>query len=106
MKGMNKVEVKTLKEQDFSKVIQGEKVLIDCYADWCGPCKMLSPVIEEVAKKHDDFEFYKLDVDDAVATAQEYGIMSIPTILIFEKGELKKQNTGFIPAERLEELLK
>ena len=100
------MEVKALKEKDFAKVIQGEKVLIDCYADWCGPCKMLSPVIEEVAKKHDDFEFYKLDVDEAVDTAQEYGIMSIPTILIFEKGELKKQNTGFIPAERLEELLK
>ena len=99
------MKVIEIKESEFNEKIKGKKVLVDCYASWCGPCRMLSPIIDEVAKEKEDIEFFKLDVDDSEKVAQEYGIMSIPTILLFENGKLVKQNTGFIPKEKLEEFI-
>lgn len=95
-----------IKEKEFKDKIKGKKVLIDCYASWCGPCRMLSPIIDEVAKSTKEIEFFKLDVDDAEDVSSEYGIMSIPTILLFEEGKLVKQHTGFMPKEELEEFIK
>jgi len=98
--------VKELKEKDFDKVIETGKVLIDCYATWCGPCKMLSPIIDELSKEYEDISFYKLDVDQAEEISMRYGIMSIPTLLIFEDGKLIKTMVGFRSREDLEEFLK
>ena len=97
-----------IEEKDFKKVAieSKKKVLVDCYADWCGPCKMLGPVIEEVSEENKDYEFYKLNVDDAENVSMEYGIMSIPTLLIFENGELVNKSIGFISKEQVKELLK
>ena len=81
------------------------KVLVDCYATWCGPCKMLSPVIDDLAKEMDNVTFYKLDVDNAEDIAQKYGIMSIPTLLLFESGKLKTSVIGFKTKEELLEIV-
>ena len=82
------------------------KVLVDCYANWCGPCKMLSPIIDEVAKNTDTCTFYKLDVDVNEDVASKYNIMTIPTLLLFEDGVLLKQTSGFISEDDLLEFIK
>ena len=98
--------VKEIKEKDFDNSIKGGKVLVDCYADWCGPCRMLSPIVDEVSEELKDVTFYKLNVDDAEDVSTKYGIMSIPTLLIFDKGELKEQLVGFKTKEELIDILK
>jgi thioredoxin 1 len=98
--------VKEIKEENFKETIKKGRVLVDCYADWCGPCKMLSPVIDEISEELKDINFYKLNVDDAEETSAEYGIMSIPTLLLFENGELKEQLVGFRSKDELLSILK
>ena len=98
--------VSEIKEIEFSEKIKEGKVLVDCFATWCGPCRMLSPILDEVAKEKEEYKFYKLDVDDAGNVSKKYGIMSIPTLLIFENGELKEKLTGFRTKEELDGILK
>ncbi len=100
------MEVIEIKENEFNEKIKEGKVLVDCYAPWCGPCRMLSPVIDEIASEDETTNFYKLNVDNAENISKEYGIMSIPTILIFENGELKEKSVGFVSKEEIKELLK
>lgn len=97
--------VKEIKENEFNEAIKEGKVVVDCFADWCGPCKMLGPVIEELANENNDYKFYKLNVDDAYEITSKFGIMSIPTILIFENGELKNKSVGFKSKSELKALL-
>mgnify|MGYP002854185897 CR=1 FL=1 len=97
--------VKQITEQEFDESIKKGKVLVDCYADWCGPCKMLSPIVDEVAEEKKDVTFLKLNVDDAEEVSTRYGIMSIPTLLIFEEGNLKEQIVGFHSKDELLEIL-
>lgn len=101
---MNVIEIK---DNEFEEMIKNStgKVLVDCYATWCGPCKMLSPIIDELSEEITDCKFYKIDVDDAQEVATKYNIMSIPTILSFENGELKNQVTGFKTKEEIKEML-
>ncbi|MDD6101898.1 MAG: thioredoxin [Clostridiales bacterium] len=82
------------------------KVVVDCYAPWCGPCRMLAPVIEELADENENVKFFKLNVDNNEEVARKFGIMSIPTILYFENGALKEQMVGFRSKEDLEEIIK
>lgn len=98
--------VNELSEKEFNEKIKEGKVLVDCYATWCGPCKMLSPIIDEVSNEVKNYTFYKLDVDENENIAEEYGIMSIPTLLIFEDGKLKEKTVGFKTKEELLEILK
>lgn len=77
------------------------KVFVDFYAEWCGPCKMMSPVIDEVANEVDSCTFYKLNVDESPETSEKYGVMSIPTFLVFEDGEVTKVDVGMKPKEEL-----
>ncbi len=93
-------------ENEFKEKISSGKVLVDCFATWCGPCKMLSPIIDELAKEVTDYSFYKLDVDKNEEISRQYGIMSIPTLLIFENGELKQTLVGFKSKAELKEILK
>jgi len=81
-------------EKDFNKLIEGVAV-VDFYATWCGPCKMFGPVFEEVSKEM-DINFIKLDVDNSPDIARKYGVMTIPTIILFKNGEEVKRNTGFM----------
>ena len=99
--------VKEINEEEFSEVMKSDKkVLVDCYAPWCGPCKMLSPIMDSLSEELDNVLFYKINVDDAEKIATEYDIMSIPTVLIFENGNLINRQTGFQSKEQLEDLLK
>lgn len=89
-------------ENEFNnKISVDKKVIVDCYADWCGPCRMLSPIIDEVSEELCDYDFYKLNVDEANQISKKYGIMSIPTILIFENGQLIDKLIGFQQKEEL-----
>ncbi|MFC2016860.1 thioredoxin [Chloroflexota bacterium] len=88
-------------------VVQAETpVLVDFWAAWCGPCRMVAPVVEELAEEYEGrVSFAKLDVDQNPKTAVKYGIMSIPTLLIFKKGEPVSQIVGFRPKEELKRSL-
>lgn len=98
--------VKEINEKEFENLIKEGKVLVDCYAPWCGPCKMLSPIVDEVANEINDVSFYKLNVDDNEELAQKFQIMSIPTLLVFENGELKTTSVGFKNKEEVINLVK
>lgn len=80
--------VKQLKAESFdSEALAGAgKVLVDFYADWCGPCKMMAPTIDDISDENADLRVYKLNVDDAPSVASRYGVMSIPTVIAFENG--------------------
>lgn len=93
------------KEQYESVLKENELVLVDFYADWCGPCKMVSPVLEELANDHPEVTFVKVNVDNLSDIAQQYGIMSIPTVIVFKNGELAKQTLGVQPKESFEALI-
>ena len=99
--------VNVLTDNNFKNVIENSKgkVLVDCYASWCGPCRMLSPVLDELAEEIKDVTFYKLDVDENPNTSDDYQIMTIPTILIFEDGKLMSQNSGFMTKDMVLDLI-
>lgn len=100
------MEVIEIKEKELDKNIKAnKKVVIDCYAPWCGPCRMLAPIIDELADKLKDIKFYKINIDEAFDLAKKYSIMSIPTILVFEEGKLKNKIIGLQEKEELEQLI-
>ena len=81
------------------------KVLVDFWAEWCGPCRMIGPVLEEMAGDYPEVKFLKLNVDEAPAVAQQFNVMNIPSILAFEGGELKQRIVGAMPKPKLVEEL-
>ena len=94
-----------LKDEKFNEEIKSGVVLVDFYADWCGPCKMVAPIIEELASERSDTKFIKVNVDEHEDIAKEYGIMSIPTMIVFKDGKEIKKNIGFIPKEEIISLI-
>lgn len=94
------------KENFDRKVLKAEgTVLIDFWATWCGPCRMLSPIVDEVASEHPDVKVGKINVDEQPELAQQFGIMSIPTLLVFKNGEKVQESVGLIPKEKVESLI-
>ena len=93
---MSVIDVKTA---DFeAEVLKSDKtVLVDFWAVWCGPCRMLSPVVDQVAEENPDIKVCKVNVDEEQQLAIKYGVMSIPTLLVFKGGELVNQSVGVIP---------
>ncbi|MGN0458902.1 MAG: thioredoxin [Eubacterium sp.] len=82
------------------------KVLVDFWAEWCGPCMMLSPIVDEVAEEIDDVKFCKCNCDEARDIALQYNIMSIPCLIVFENGEEINRSVGYIPKEQIISLVK
>lgn len=100
--------LKHVNVEDFEdEVLKSDvKVLVDFYADWCGPCKMMAPVLEEIAENNNGFKIVKLNVDENMSIAEKYNIMSIPALFVFDKGEVVNKSIGLISKNEVLDLLK
>lgn len=92
-----------ISEDNFTQEIlkSGKRTVLDFYADWCGPCKMLSPVMEELSQKHPEWKFCKTNVDENTPLAIKFGVSSIPAIAVFENGELLDITVGYMSENEL-----
>jgi len=100
--------VTVLNEKNFDReVMQSDKpVLVDFWASWCGPCMMVSPIVDELAEEITSVSFCKVNVDDERELAIKFGIESIPTLLLFENGKIKNKLIGAVPKSELEKFVK
>ena len=86
-------------ESEFNNLVSNGIVLVDFYATWCGPCKMLAPVLEEVASDRDELKVVKMDIDENMELAKTYSVMSVPTLMLFKDGNMISKKIGFMPKE-------
>ena len=102
------MEILKINEDNFEKeVLESEKtVLIDFFADWCGPCKMLSPIIEQFAKENEKVKVVKINVDELPDLAVKYGVRSIPTLVVIKNSEEVNRSVGLIDKSEILELVK
>ena len=100
--------VKHVTKSEFEEILAGDKVVFcDFWASWCGPCRMLAPVFEEISEKYEgQAEFVKVNVDDEEDLAMQYRITSIPNIIAFKNGQPIDSSLGFVPAAALEQFVK
>ncbi len=100
--------MKIVNKQEFEEIIKSNKpVLVDFFATWCGPCKMLSPMLEEMSENSNGkYEIVKVDIDDNYDIAKSFGIMSVPTMIIFKNGEEQEKMIGLRPKVMIEETIK
>ena len=98
----------TITKDNFEeKVLNNKKtVLIDFWASWCGPCKMLSPIVSEIANENSDIDVGKINVDEEAELSLEFSIMSIPTLIVFRDGKAVKKSIGLVSKEEISELIK
>lgn len=93
-------------QEQFEDIIKNnDTVLVDFYANWCGPCKMLAPSIEKLADEHSEVKVLKVDVDQEGQLAMAYQVQSIPTLIVFKNGQVVNRQLGFMPYEALEAML-
>ena len=101
-------EIKVTKENFASEVLASEKpVVVDFWATWCGPCRMIAPVLEELAEKYEDkLTVGKVNVDEEMELAVKFSVASIPTLMVFKGGEMVAKTLGYMPLEKVEGWLK
>ena len=101
------MSVQTITRENFDEtVLQADKpVLLDFWAEWCGPCRMVSPIVDEIAEERDDIVVGKVNVDEQGELAVRFGVMSIPTLLVFKGGELVQTSVGAQPKDDILALL-
>ena len=101
------MSAKKLNEQNFEQeVLNQDLALVDFYADWCGPCKMMAPIIDAIANERQDITIGKVNVDENPVLSSQYKIMTIPTIIVFKNGEIADQISGLRSKDQLLDLLK
>lgn len=94
------------KENYEAEVLKSEKtVLLDFYADWCGPCRMVAPILDEIAAEHPEYKICKVNVDEQGELAQTFGVMSIPSLFVLKNGEVVNKTLGAQPKARILDLL-
>lgn len=93
--------------ESFEKIKEsGQKVLVDFFAEWCGPCKMIAPILHEISEENPDLVIAKINVDEMTEVAIKYGIQSIPTLLVMQNGQVVNKAVGFRSKEQILEILK
>ena len=101
------MSIKVNSENFESEVLKSKKiVVIDFYADWCGPCQMLSPIVDQVASEYENLKVVKINVDEAQDLAINYGVISIPTLVVIKDGQETNRTVGLISKNAIEELVK
>lgn len=102
------MSVINLSKDNYEKeVMQSEKpVIIDFWASWCGPCKMMSPIIDEIAEENDELKVCKVNIDEEQELAKQFNIMSIPTIVVIQNGKVVEQSVGVTDKERVLKMIK
>lgn len=99
--------IKLTKENFENEVKKSDKpILVDFYADWCGPCQMQGPIVEKLAKENDSFKVGKVNVDEQQELAMEYGVMSIPTLMVVKNSEITYKETGVLQENAILDLMK
>ena len=94
-----------LDKEDFNKLIEDDVVIVEMYANWCGPCKILSPILDKVSNNYKDIKFIKVDVDKHDEIARKYGIMSIPTLIFFKDGKVINRHIGLVNEKELDSII-
>lgn len=96
------MSVKLINKENFDEVLKSEKtVLLDFFADWCGPCRMVSPIVDEIAEEREDIFVGKINVDDESELAMEFGVASIPTLIVMKGGKVVSQSAGARPKAQI-----
>ncbi len=99
---------KVLTPEEFKSTIESAEkpILVDFFATWCGPCKMLAPILEEIEKElSESLEVIKIDIDKCSDLAREYNVMSVPTVMVFVGGEQKSREVGFMPKDKILDMI-
>lgn len=101
------MSVQTITKENFDEVVlhADKPVLVDFWAAWCGPCRMVSPIVDEIAEEREDVTVGKINVDDQAELAIQFGVMSIPTLLVFREGQVVQKSVGAMPKEDILALL-
>lgn len=92
--------------EKYNELMTKETAVIDFYAEWCGPCRMLGPIVEQLSQAHPEYNLYKLNIDDFADLAEKHNVQAVPTIIYFKNGVEVDRSNGFMAAEALEEKIK
>lgn len=97
--------LKHANESNFQEMTGKGLVLVDFFATWCGPCRMLGPVLEDMANDRDSIDIVKVDIDESMNLARQFGIMSVPTLILFKDGQVVAKTGGFQPKESIQQFI-